>query len=335
LARFAAVEVCDGSVVSLPAALVSTWVGCGHATAAQTAALKLILRFDLTSGRLRGPVLTDGRTHDRRAAQALDPLPRGALHIGDLAFFALAQFAAWDAAGCFWLSRLKGGTVVAGRDGVRWDLPRWLRTHCPQRVDVPILLGATERLPCRLIAERVPPAVAAERRRALQAEAHAAGRPVGVEEWALAEWTVLVTNGPPTHLSLEEALALEQARWQVELLIKRWKSLGQVDEWRTARPERILCEVYAKLLVLVLQHWLLVVGCWANPERSLWRGVRGLQRWGYALARAWVGGTWEAELSAVVQVLARCRIDKRKAEPSTYQILLAAAPPGRAVAQAA
>ena len=43
---------------------------------------------------------------------------------------------------------------------------------------------------------------------------------------------------------------------------------GQVDEWQTANMARILCEVYAKLLGVLLQHWLMLLSCWDDPHRS-------------------------------------------------------------------
>jgi hypothetical protein len=335
LKRFTAVEVCDSSVVALPHTLSTEWRGCGNASQPQTAALKLTMRFDLTGGRLCGPLLTNARTHDQRAACELartNPLPQGALHIGDLAFFVLNQFAEWDRQGKYWLSRFKGGTAIAGPDGVRWKVDEWLSIHCShysQRVDTPILLGAHHRLPVRLIAERVPAHVVKERRTKMQAEAKHEGRTVSAQEWSLAEWTLLVTNCSYDQLSVEEALALEQARWQIELLIKRWKSLGQIDEWRSGKPWRILCEVYTKLLIMVLQHWLLVVGSWSKPDRSMWKGLQAVQRRGWALARGWVRGNteWLAALLEVNAAVGRCRIDKRRTELSTYQILLAAPPP--------
>ena len=327
LRRFTHVEVCDGSVITLPDSLASLWPGCGHVAQDVTAAVKLVLRCDLVTGQLRGPVLVSGRTADRTGAAELAPLPAGSLHLADLGFFALEQFRAWAAADCYWLSRWRRGTAVYDRAGRRLDLLPWLRQHCPQQCDVPILLGAPTRLPGRLLAERVPAAVAAERRARLRAAASREQRLVSTEEWALAEWTILVTNCPAEQLSLDEALALAAARWQIELLFKRWKSLGQVDEWRTANRWRILTEIYAKLLLLVLQHWVLVVGSWARPERSLWQGVQALQARGRCLARAWGQGHWTQELAEALAALARCRIDKRRNEPSTYQRLLAAAPP--------
>ena len=331
LRRFAHVEICDGSIIPLPVALAPLWAGCGHATARVTGALKFVVRFDLTWGRLYGPHLTPARQHDLAGAAELPDLPPNSLFIGDLGFFSLEQFALWERTRRYWLSRYKLGTGVAWPDGTRVELGAWLTAQGRQLVDVAILLGVEARLPCRLLAERVPASVLRERRAALREEARRRQTEVSAEAWELARWTLLVTNCPAQRLSGEEALALGEARWQVELLIKRWKSLGQIDEWQTANPQRILTEVCAKLLVLVLQHWLLVLGCWREPAKSLWRGLAELQRWGQTLAWAAKQDCWEAAVADAVAAVRACRIDTRRTAPSTYQRLLAAAPPLGAV----
>ena len=124
-------------------------------------------------------------------------------------------------------------------------------------------------MPCRLLATRVPPAVAAERRRQLRVEARRRGHAVSAERLKLADWTVFVTNVPAEWLTLEHAWVLARVRWQIELLFKLWKSHGQVDEWRSAKPWHIVCEVYAKLLGQLVQHWIVLVSCWHRPDRSL------------------------------------------------------------------
>ena len=85
----------------------------------------------------------------------------------------------------------------------------------------------------------------------------------------LADWTILLTDVPSKRLRFEEALVLLRERWQMELLYKLWKAEGVIDEWRTENPWRVLCELYAKLIGQVLQHWLMVVFAWHDPQRSL------------------------------------------------------------------
>jgi hypothetical protein len=83
-------------------------------------------------------------------------------------------------------------------------------------------------------------------------------------DWA--DWTLLITAVPRRQLSLAEALVLLGERWQREWLCKLWKQDGQVDEWRTAPPWRILCESSAKLIGLRLQQWLIVLLAWHESE---------------------------------------------------------------------
>jgi len=51
--------------------------------------------------------------------------------------------------------------------------------------------------------------------------------------------------------------------------VRFWKERGQTDIWRSEKEMRILCEVYAKLIGMVIQHWLIILGCWHQPHRSI------------------------------------------------------------------
>jgi len=349
LQRFAAVTVQDSSTVALPGALVARWRGTGHATdptAATAAALKVQVRCDLCTGRLEGPLLEAGRAADHSAAlqsQQQAPLPPKALRLADLGYFSLAVFAELAAEDVYFLSRLQVQTVVFAATptptptptppiavGARLDLVRWLRGQDLGPVDLPVQLGVEQRLPARLLAVRVPLAVAAERRRRLHAEARKKGQTVSQARLQGADWTILVTNVPVTLLSAEEALVLVRARWQIELLFKLWKQHGFLDEWRSAKPWRILCEVYAKLLALVIQHWLLLVSCWAAPDRSLVKAAQTVRSYVPLLASAFAG---VLPLVRVLEHLCRtvgfgCRMNPRKKAPTTYQLLLALDPAG-------
>ena len=325
LQRFSAVVLLDCSTIVLPDALGLWWPGCGGSSATHTqAALKLGVRFDLCSGALRGPLLYDGRTHESTTPLQRAPLPAGALRLADLGFFDLAVLAQLGTQDGYWLSRLHFGTAVYDAQGRRWEVLDLLAAPGTAQVDLSIALGVQQRLPARLLAVRVSQEVADQRRRRLRAPARDRGRTPSAARLAWADWTLLVTNVPPALLSLREALVLARARWQIELLFKLWKSHGHIDESRSGKPWRVLCEVYAKLLAMVVQHWLLLTGCWAYPDRSLVKVAQTVRLHALHLASAL---PCSAALVAVITLMHRClaagcRLNRRKKKPNTYQLLL-------------
>ena len=187
-----------------------------------------------------------------------------------------------------------------------------------------IRLGARHQFPARLLAQKVPQEVADQRRRRLREDARRKGKMVSASRLALAAWTIFVTNVPLEMVTIEEALVLARTRWQIELLFKLWKSHGKVDELRSGKAWRILCEVYAKLLAMVVQHWLFLMSCWAYPNRSLMKAAQTVQNHALHLASAFADTAFfERALSTIERCLrAGCRLNRRKKAPNTYQLLL-------------
>lgn len=332
LARFTGVYLFDSTVIALPDLLASLWKGCGgRVEQGSAAAIKIQVVFDLMTGRLQG-VLQPGRAQDRNAPTQTWDLPKGALKIADLGYFSVTVLARLHAEEVFFLSRVQVGTKIALQSAFL-DLVaigQLLRQQKVSVVDQPVRLGAGQKLPCRLLAVRVPDAVAEQRRRKLHYEAGRKGQPVSQARLALSDWNLFVTNVPDDQLSLDEALVLVRARWQIELLFKLWKSQGQVDTWKTHNPWRILCEVYAKLLAQLVQHWLFLCSCWQYPDRSLVKASQAVARLALGLAAAFGGRqALEALLGVLAQCLAGCaRMNKRKTRPNTYQLLLSPPPLG-------
>ena len=328
LRRFNGVYIQDSSTITLPDALAVIYAGCGGSTAKKTSsALKIQTRLDLNTGKLAGPYLQAGREHDRSSALEDMPLPTGALRIADLGYFLLKRFAQLNTEGVYWLSKVKSQCDVYDENGKRWDLLKLLKKRCQDELDMDILLGAKEKVPCRLLAVRVPDTVAKLRRSKLISKARREGRKVSKKTLELTKWTVICGNIPKELLSLHEAIVLMRARWQIELLFKLWKSYGHIDEWRSEKPWRILCEVYTKLLAMLIQHWILIAGCWEYPNRSLFKAVKTIRRHAMNLACAFASGSIK-RLHESLEIIQRClsvgcRINKRSAIPHTYQLLLA------------
>jgi len=317
LGRFNGVYLQDSTVVSLPLSLHSVWSGCGN-QAGHSAGLKLQTILDYQHGRLSFQ-LHPAHRHDN-PLQSLD-LPAGALRLADTGYFHLQRLQTLSQRGVYWLTRLPAHVQV-------WDeqhpyhLSEWLNSHAQQdECDMWVRLGAQGCL-CRLLAQRVSPDVAQQRQRRLQAEARRRGQPVSTQALALCHWTLMVTNLPASMLSLSEALVLLRLRWQIELLFKLFKSHAHLSTSRSQQPWRILCQVYAKLLGLVIQHWLLILGCWHLPDRSLVKAARVVRNHALLLASVLLDlPRLLLALSLLTSALATCRIHKRKTRPATFQLL--------------
>jgi len=322
LQRFSAVMLRDCTTIVLPAALGPWWPGCGGSSATHTpAALKVGVRFDLCHGALRGPRLFEGRTHESTTAVPTAPLPPRARRVADLGFFdreVLAQSAAQDS---YWRSRLHLGTAVYDATGRRWDVVALLAAQGTAQVDLPVRLGVQQRLPARLLAVRVPQEVADQRRRRLRAAARDRGRSPRAARRACCEWTIFGTHVPPDLLRRREALVRARARWPVELLFKRWKNHGQIDESRRRKPWRVRTAVYAQLLAMVVHHGLLLTGCWRDPDRSLVKAAQTVRQHALHLARALACPTFLSQAIGVSHrcLAAGCRLNRRKTKPNTYQ----------------
>ena len=325
LQRFKGVYLDDSSTVTLPDDLADVWSGCGGSTEKGTsAALKLQVRLDYAQGTLCGPFLQPGRTPDRRSPLQQMPVVAGSLRIADLGYWNLAVLQQIADHGGYWLSRVQVQTTVYDREGKKWELVELLQTMAQTELDMHVTLGIQHRQPARLLARRLPQEIAEKRRRRLREDARSRGQTVSKRRLTLADWNIFVTNVPVALLTLHEALVLARARWQIELIFKLWKSHGCIDEWRSQKPWRILCEVYAKLTAMVVQHWILLISCWRYPDRSLFKAAKAVRKHVMGLACATHS---IQQLCVVIETIQRClsagcRINKRKAQPHTYQLLL-------------
>lgn len=322
--RFSGIYLQDGTTISLPPELAAVWSGCGGRAGQGTAALKLQVAFDLLGGALSGPVLQAGRAQDRTSPLRTAPLPANSLRLHDTGYVVLEDLRTYAEASVWTLCRLPVNITLAVGDGPRVSQGEVLLKRPESALDLDVQLGAVQPVPARLLAVRVPLQVAQQRRRTLRRRAKKQGQQVSRARLAVADWTVLVTTAPREVLSLEEGLVLARLRWQIELVFKLWKRDGLIDEWRSTQPWRILCEVYAKLIGMVLQHWLLVVGCWQTVARSLVKAAQTVRLHALALASALER---RADLRAALTTLVRClgvgcRMNTRRQHPNAFQLLL-------------
>jgi hypothetical protein len=196
-------------------------------------------------------------------------------------------------------------------DGTRFDVAAWLREL------VRTLAGAAERrvwlttpqgrFVLRLVVCPLPPEKAEKARRRARQAARKKKHNVDARTLLAAGFVLVLTNLPSSQWSAAEVLVLYRLRWQVELLIKRLKSLLVVDGLRAQDPELAQTYLLGKLLGALLLDDLLgqVYACvpadWDSQTRplSLWRMTALCQE----VLKSLIRGT--VTLSMIVNALPR------------------------------
>ena len=315
LSRFSKVYIADATIINLPNELEDKWQGCAGA------GLKISLCWELLQGNWERVYLHGSREHDQQAQFAWETLPKGSLVVRDLGYFNLKNLTMLSAHDLYWVSRYKVGTAIF-IDGERVDLLTWLREQGHKTHDIAIELGLTERVPCRLIAKPVPDVVLRQRQEKLKEWERKKQRKASRQRWHLLGWSLYLTNVPHTLLTTQETETIIRRRWQVEKVFYWWKDDGEIDEWRTSNPWRILCEIYAKLLALLIQHWVMIRAEIHDVRRSILQASRSIRKHAWHLAFVF------NDLKILKRVIFHivhclrggCRISYSSTSPPTFQL---------------
>ena len=324
-APFTAVHLQDSTYLALPAPLAAAWRGAGGN--ASPAGAKVWLSYEYRSGTIVGLEVGEGCRADQACTLAQAVARPGSLHLFDLGFFSQDHWAALAAAGSYFVCRHQYQTALYTLTGERIDLERRL-AECPDvRMELTLRLGARAQLPVRLLCQRVPQEVADRRRANAKAVAKRRGRTLAATTLRLLDWNLFCTNVPAAWWNLTQVLAVYHLRWQVELLFKLAKSQAGLDCIGNWRPARVLAQLYARLIALVLaQHCLAPLRFAGRRELSLPKAFRLLQRsLPQLIAAIAQGGQGLAQVLATFgrRCLRLALKDARRKDPSTFDWLLA------------
>ena len=249
LAQFSAVNLIDSSGIPLPASMATMYPASRNLQAAN---LKLRLVFDFLYSRLQQVLFVAGRQADQGFSSYLTIIQANSLNIMDLGHFNLTNFKEIASKDAFYLSRYHHGSKVLNLQGMELDLLQQLSNQPDPVVELEVLVSRAHRLPCRLVAFRLKQEVVDQRRRKAKEAAKRRGKTLSSTVSALLAWSIYLTNAPAERLTPPQIAVLYRLRWQIELLFKLIKSHFGLRRFAQLRPERILTELYAKLIAVVL-----------------------------------------------------------------------------------
>jgi Transposase DDE domain len=300
--HFAAVHLLDSTAFDCPDSLKDVFPGCGGDASA--ANLKVLTRYDLIGGCLQPMALLPGKRSDQGLAVfAAESLRANELQLQDKGFFCARAFEVARQNKAFLLGPIPNSVTLwqAGADGSleALDLAAVLAATTQNQVQYTEVFtgkGAHRTGPLRIVAFRLSPKSSERRRAALREACRRQGRTPKARALQLADWQILVTNAPEEKLPAGVISYLYRARWQVELIFRSLKTLLRLDQTRSENPNRVQCEIWARLtlgIVLFVLHAHANAQSWSQKqsEVSFEKLFSIAQHWGLTLARALIRGS--------------------------------------------
>lgn len=258
---FERVLLTDATSFQLPEHLAAFYQGNGGSNGPSS--IKIHQQYELLTGSVRQLVVRDGKENDAVLLQDFDySQAPGELHLMDLGYFKLNHLQALHEAGGFFISRYKTGVRLYLKEGQAYRELDWAQllrglesgVHLPE-----VYLGkGQEKLKVRLIAEKVPEQVAAQRRLkqkrkvANQSKQARYSYQTSALKELLMDYNIFITNTGSEQLSARQVELYYRLRWQIELLFKIWKSVLELDKVGKMSIFRFECYLYSRLLVLLL-----------------------------------------------------------------------------------
>ena len=252
-AAFSRVLIVDSTTIALPAALARFYPGAAQRNprAAPSGQLKIQAYYDLLKERFVHFSLSSFRRNDQAASPDILSLCQpNDLILRDLGYFVIKVFKHLSQRGCFFLSRLRTDTTLLAEEGHgELDLLKLLRGQA--FLDKPLRLGKKQKLKVRLIAVKLPPNVAAQRRQKRKNNRDKRLRYTKRAKFLLG-YEIFVTNLDKERFDASQLLSFYGLRWRIEILFKAFKqhlNLGQIKENTRYQMELL---IYARLMLITL-----------------------------------------------------------------------------------
>jgi len=214
-----------------------------QAPGARTSDYRVHLGWDCIEQKLVHSLVTDNRTPE---SLKLYDLQAGDVVIADAAYATAQQLGPVKEKGAEYIVRCAAANIrLFSAEEMRIDVVRELRRQkCKSVVSLRVWIKSENTMQAAYLhAFRLPEQAVAEARVRLRKRSIKRGTKTKTETIYLAGWMLLLTSIEPEKMSAEIVAKLYRSRWQIEMVIKKLKSLLNIDALRAKRGSR-LARVY-------------------------------------------------------------------------------------------
>lgn len=222
LRHFGNVLLCDSTCAKLPSNLAE-YFPSSYSHGEPTATLRVQTIYNYRQEQFERFKTGSFRDNDQSESNLiLEVAQPGDLVLRDLGYFVLENLRKMTNMGIFFISKFRlDTTIYAALSGEKIDLLAQLKKK--KRLDIPVLIGSKEKLPLRLVAEKLPEQVARKKRQKARQDRNRKTNH-SEEYYELLGWVVFVTNIEDETLGAQQIAEVYRVRWFIEVIFKAWKS---------------------------------------------------------------------------------------------------------------
>ena len=238
---------------------------------AQPAGMKIQMELELKSGNYVYLEVGAGSSDDSTFAKKSNTtIGKGDLVIKDLGYFSIENFREIDKKEAFYISRLKPNvSIYVDNSDIEYfgnGIPKISSLY--KRIYIQdimkemnegeicelsdVYIGRETKLKTRLIIYKLTKEQLEKRRKDVEKKAKKKGITKSENTIELLEVSTYITNVTSEILMPNQVCEMYSLRWQVEIMFKIWKSLFHIQNVKKVKLERIECQLYGKLILLLL-----------------------------------------------------------------------------------
>ena len=257
--KFKSFKIKDSTCFQLPECMKEEYAGSGGGNTG--ASIRIQFEFDFLTGSIYDLSLHPFNEQDStNAKDTISNIEAGDLVVRDLGYVSLENMVNIDEKGAFYVNRPNYNTLIFEKINGKYvkldfvKIKSRMDKYGLDRITKDVYLGEKKTVKTTLIIERLPDKIVEQRILKAKKEAKKNGRQLSEVYKIRASLNLFVTNIPEDMLSSEQVRLIYRLRWQVELVFKVWKSVGQIHKVKKMKVARFETYTYAKLIWITM-NW--------------------------------------------------------------------------------
>lgn len=269
--KYDKVRIKDSTAFQLPESMQDKYEGSGGK--ASKAMIRIQFEYDLKNGKILDLKLYPFNNQDsNNAKETINDIDVNDLVIRDLAYISINNLKTIENKSSYYLNRINSTTNIYTKkeNGYKeinfHDIQKELKLNNLLRIEKEVYIGE-EKFKTRLIIELLPQEQYDSRIMKAQKNARKKGRQLGKNYKTRAGLNLFISN---TDIDAKNIRLLYTMRWQIELMFKIWKSIGEIDKVKKMKVERFEACLFAKLIWITLNWqimWMILIYFYNNSKK--------------------------------------------------------------------